>query len=60
VSADQRDEWLEGSVCALASQIAKVLDEEGVKPPLRLQAWVKIREAIRIALAEGASVEGKT
>lgn len=41
----------DADVMALGKEIAKVLDEEQVKPPLRLQAWNKIHEAIHAALA---------
>jgi hypothetical protein len=39
-------ERLRGLIQAAPRQIAKILDEEGVKPPLRPQAWKKIEQAL--------------
>ena len=37
---------------AIGRQIARVLDEECVKPPLRFQAWNKIHKILEDAIVD--------
>lgn len=47
--AEQVNQWSE-KTNALAREIAKVLDHEGLKPALSMYAWAHIHDLIEAAL----------